>query len=329
MRLHPVLLALAGFAVLTLSAPTRAEEGPTPATPPSSPAAAPAPTAEAAPQAGHEGSGEGGTSEELPAAAADPHLKVVDPARLGYAFDRPRVLAQQRIFGIARATAQLASLCEVEVENDDAREAARDAYAAWNERNAAPVHEAEAALARYYFGPNAHLAGGDDIAAALRLPAALKLDDAELGAACATLPQALEGPRYDLVANLERARNFTLSEAAETLPAVVDTCRPQLPDTARDALDERYARWQERNGETADDARAGLAAALAAELADDKARGGELADGAEGDPLVPWHNEIRRRARDFARQPAFCDGLADQVDGPRFDLTQLFADRPL
>ena len=31
--------------------------------------------------------------------------------------------------------------------------------------------------------------------------------------------------------------------------------------------------------------------------------------------------------RDFARQPAFCDGLADQVDGPRFDLTQLFADR--
>lgn len=329
MRLHPVLLALAGFAVLTLSAPTRAEEGPTPATPQSSPAAAPAPAAEAAPQAGHEGSGEGGESEELPAATAEPHLKVMDPARLGYAFDRPRVLAQQRIFGIARATAQLASLCEVEVENDDAREAARDAYAAWNEHNAAPVHEAEAALARYYFGPNAHLAGGDDIAAALRLPAALKLDDAELGAACATLPQALEGPRYDLVANLERARNFTLSEAAEILAAVVDTCRPQLPDTARDALDERYARWQERNGETADDARAGLATALAAELADDKARGGDLADGTEGDPLVPWHNEIRRRARDFARQPAFCDGLADQVDGPRFDLTQLFADRPL
>lgn len=327
MRLHPVLLALAGSAVLTLSAPTRAEEGTAPGTPPPTAAAtAPAPAAEAASQAGSEQGGAGG---ESPAATAEPHLKVVDPARLGYAFDRPRVLAQQRIFGIARATAQLASLCEVEVENDDAREAARDAYAAWNERNAAPVHEAEAALARYYFGPNAHLAGGDDIAAALRLPAALKLDDAELGAACATLPQALEGSRYDLVANLERARNFTLSEAAETLAAVVDTCRPQLPDTARDTLDERYARWQERNGAAADDARAGLAAALAAELADDKARGGDLADGADGDPLVPWHNEIRRRARDFARQPAFCDGLADQVDGPRFDLTQLFADRPL
>lgn len=319
MRLRPVLLALAGCFTLLLTAASHAEEALAADTTAAAPLTAPAAPATEAPLPAA-----AGASVPDEAAADTPRLKVVDPSRLGYAFEHPRVLAQQQLFGIAHATAQLAALCEVAVEDDDVREAARDAYAAWLERNAAPVHEATASLARYYFGGNAHLAGSDDLAAALRLPLRLTLDDAELAAACATLPQALAGTRYDLAANLERARTFTLAEAAETLSAAVDVCRPALLDEARHDLDAAYTRWQERHHDAAREALAALGADLAAEA---PASDGETPP--PEDALAPWRSEIQRRAKQYTRQPTFCERLASQVDSPRFDLSQLFADHPL
>jgi hypothetical protein len=60
-------------------------------------------------------------------------------------------------------------------------------------------------LANYYFGEQAAAAQWPDLVRALKLKENLDagLGQFELGAACATLPQAMEGPRYNLTALLQ------------------------------------------------------------------------------------------------------------------------------
>ena len=60
-------------------------------------------------------------------------------------------------------------------------------------------------LAGYYFGEQAAAAQWPDLVRALKLKENLDvtLGQFELGAACATLPQAMDGPRYDLTALLQ------------------------------------------------------------------------------------------------------------------------------
>lgn len=109
----------------------------------------------------------------------------------GYAFDKPRILAEQLVWGRAHGVRLLAHACRERGDDD-----ASAAYLAWLETQSWRIAEAAAALARHYFGRDA--APPDAINAALRLKPRLDVDSAELAEACATLPEALAAPRYDL-----------------------------------------------------------------------------------------------------------------------------------
>lgn len=113
------------------------------------------------------------------------------PQPTGYAFDQPRILTQQIIWGIAHGARLLAEACQ---RRGDA--AAEAAYATWQETQGMRVAAAARDLARYYFGRD--VAGTAELDAALKLFPALKLRDSELGPACETLGEALRKPRYDL-----------------------------------------------------------------------------------------------------------------------------------
>lgn len=113
------------------------------------------------------------------------------PQPAGYAFDQPRILTQQIIWGIAHGARLLAEACQ---RRGDA--AAGTAYTAWQETQGMRVAAAARDLARYYFGRD--VAGAAELDAALKLSPALKLSDSELGPACETLGEALRKPRYDL-----------------------------------------------------------------------------------------------------------------------------------
>lgn len=109
----------------------------------------------------------------------------------GYAFDRPGVLADQHIWGIAHGARLLALACA-----QAGHGAAAEAWVDWQEREAAQIEVIRAALGQYYFQR-------DDvppaaIAAALGLKETLELPAEQLAAACATLAEALKQPRYDL-----------------------------------------------------------------------------------------------------------------------------------
>jgi hypothetical protein len=182
------------------------------------------------------------------AAATQPAL----PAeRGGYAFAWPRVLAQQRIFGLAHGIDLLARACTT-------HERAAAAYAAWYARQRSAIEAARADLGRYYFGD----AAAAPLAVEQKMNLRQTLDGppsaAELEAACATLPEALGRPRYDLV------RRFRLEEyMARTVAAIeVDArdahCREELVGEEREAHEARHALWREINDEAARDAAAVL-----------------------------------------------------------------------
>lgn len=109
----------------------------------------------------------------------------------GYAFDRPQLLADQEVWGIAHGARLLALAC--------ARAgfgAAAEAWVDWQEREWAQIEAMRASLSRHYFGRDD--APPDAIAAALGLKSALALPAEELAPACQSLPKALAQPRYDL-----------------------------------------------------------------------------------------------------------------------------------
>lgn len=109
----------------------------------------------------------------------------------GYAFDQPAVLAEQLVWGRAHGVRLLALACR---ERGD--DQAVDAYLAWLESQSWRIAAAGAALARHYFARDE--APLEAIDAALRLKPRLNAEAGELAEACATLPEALSAPRYDL-----------------------------------------------------------------------------------------------------------------------------------
>lgn len=136
----------------------------------------------------------------LGAAAADPAGKVgaggtVPPAP-GYAFDRPELLADQYLWGIAHGARLLGHACG---RAGDA--GAYAAWAAWEERETAAIAASARRLGRHYF--RREDATPAELAAALGLRPALDLAPERLAAACATLPAALAQPRYDLTRRRE------------------------------------------------------------------------------------------------------------------------------
>ena len=114
----------------------------------------------------------------------------------GYAFDRPEVLADQRIWGIAHGARLLALACKRAGHG-----AAAEAWVVWQEREAAQIEVIRAALGQYYFKRDD--APYEAIAAAMGLSPTLDLPPEELAPACATLAEALAQPRYDLAKRRE------------------------------------------------------------------------------------------------------------------------------
>lgn len=114
----------------------------------------------------------------------------------GYAFDRPQVLADQRVWGIAHGARLLALACA-----HAGHGVAAEAWVDWQERESAQIEVIRAALGQYYFkSDDAPL---DAVANALGLSASLSLPSETLAPACATLAEALAQPRYDLAKRRE------------------------------------------------------------------------------------------------------------------------------
>ncbi len=134
----------------------------------------------------------------LPVRAAEqPPAAETAAERLGYAFEYPRVLAQQRLFGLAHGVALLAAAC---MDVPESAEAAQLAYGAWRQRQQGAIDTATAELSAYYRPVGNVDTEWQDVAKFMHLRDALPYEAAspELQAACATLPEALARPRYDL-----------------------------------------------------------------------------------------------------------------------------------
>ncbi len=115
----------------------------------------------------------------------------VPPVEAGYAFDKPRVLAQQLVWGRLHGVRLLAQACR---ERGDGNTMA--AYVGWLESQSSTIAAAQQTLSLHYFGHGP--APLEAIDAALKLKPALNLTEDELAAGCATLPAALAQPRNDL-----------------------------------------------------------------------------------------------------------------------------------
>jgi len=109
----------------------------------------------------------------------------------GYVFDSPRLLTQQLLWGIVHGVRLLGLACH---QRGDAPAAL--AYVEWLDHQWPRIRAAERDLSHHYF--KHEQAPMEAIDGALRLKPALDQADSDLGEACASLPEALAAPRYDL-----------------------------------------------------------------------------------------------------------------------------------
>lgn len=234
---------------------------------------------------------------------------VVDPSRLGYAFEHPRILTQQRLFGLAHGISLLAASC---LDVPERMEDVQDAYAVWRERQAGTIDDAVSELSAYYFGPDAppdwqHLTG----VMRLRdtLPFAPESD--ELKAACATFAQALRRPRYDLVAQ------FRLQELLSQISVALETdaravhCKTKLPGDSLTLLEARYGFWREINEPVAHGARAVLEKEWA------------VMDNGPAQSLDEWIKAMRQEAR-VRGSVDDCQRFSEWLKSPEAALRQAF-----
>jgi hypothetical protein len=108
-----------------------------------------------------------------------------------YEFDRPQILAQQLLWGVVHGVRLLGMACQRRGDR-----AAALAYVDWLDQQWPRIRAAERDLSHHYF--DREQVPMEAIDGALKLKPALDQPDAELGDACASLPDALATPRYDL-----------------------------------------------------------------------------------------------------------------------------------
>ncbi len=295
-------------------APLPAPAASVPPAVPTAPAAAPEDTAKAAAEAATP------VAPATPVAAA-PAVPRFRPERQGYAFGHPRILAQQTLFGLSHGISLLARACSLLPEEG---ELAREAYDVWETRNRIRIEQAEYELARYYFTPPAEEVRRLDLIQALQLKSDLGLstDGPELKAACATLPEALAKPRYDLEAQwLLKGDVERLRRATETRE-LVSQCRQQTAPEAVERLDAALAAWEQANAASEAEARQRLVADMAT-LPDPK----QPDQPADGEALMKtWQDELRRgvgRRLAYGAAEA-CPGLADALPGKAHALNHAF-----
>ena len=172
---------------------------------------------------------------------------LVSNERQGYAFEYPRVLAEQRLFGTAHGVALLAESCR---EVPATAQATNEAYARWHDEQKLQLADLQGELAEFYYGPRAADANWQHIAAALNLREKLDLAPERLVAACSSLPEALRQPRYDLTALFQLEGAIAAMSRAIRVETQATACTARLPAAEREQLTAAYADWQ-RNEEAA------------------------------------------------------------------------------
>lgn len=232
------------------------------------------------------------------------------PQRRGYAFDYPRILAQQRVFGLAHGAALLAAACRAVPAS---AEAAGAAYASWRRRQGGAIAAAAADMSTYYYGGG--VADWQSLATQLGLREALGYapDSPELAAACATLPQALEKPRYDLRERI-RLEELMVQVAAGVETEARDThCRSRLPAAVTEQHAARYGVWREINEPLLKQAMADLATAWPAD--------------APAATFADWLAELRRTTT-AGGSLADCLAFSESLKQPQAALRNAFAMPP-
>jgi hypothetical protein len=247
-----------------------------------------------------------------PGIASAEDAQPLEPRQGGYAFEQPRVLIQQRLLGLAHGVSMLVSAC---MDRPERVEAALAAYVPWREGQQDAIALAEADLARHYFGARAAEARWPDLVRALNLRNRLELapESAELAAACATLPQALRQPRYDL--NRQFRLLGLLAEATAGVEADLRRgwCREHLAGDERTLLDARFVVWQEINAPR-------LQRAIAALEADWPAD-------APAASLPEWQQMLRRDGR-LRGSAEDCAAFSEGLKRPQAALRNVFAPPP-
>ena len=187
-------------------------------------------------------------------ARGDNVLPLHSAAPPGYSFDQPRILTQQRLFGLAHGISLLAERCfEQPAQGEDVRHA----YAAWQQQQRRTIALAQEELAHYYFGERAAEARWPDIVTALGLQnrLALKSGSSKLMAACATLPQALRRYHNDLAAQFDLQAKLDRLTVAAATEAQAESCKSILTDEASSALDAGIDAWRHKYSAELDQAR--------------------------------------------------------------------------
>ncbi len=181
-------------------------------------------------------------------------LPLVSAAPPGYVFDQPRILTQQRLFGLAHGISLLAERC---FDQPAHGEEVRQAYAAWQQQQGATIALAQEELARYYFGERSGEATWPDIVTALGLQNALSLKSgsSKLSAACATLPQALGRYHNDLAAQFDLQVKLDRLTVAAATEAQAEACKSILTGDASSALDGGIDAWRQNYSAELDQAR--------------------------------------------------------------------------
>jgi len=236
----------------------------------------------------------------------------LQPREAGYAFAQPRVLAQQRLLGLAHGVSLLVSACMDQPERIDATLAA---YVPWREGQENAIALAQLDLSRHYFGVRAAEARWPDLVRALNLKKQQELapGSSELADACETLPEALRRPRYDL--GVQFRQQGLLAEATAGIEAELrwNKCREYLAGDERILLDARYAVWQEINEPRLQSVTTALQGDWPAE--------------APAESLVAWQ-EILRRDLSLRGGSADCAAFSQYLKQPQAALRNVFVPPP-
>lgn len=180
------------------------------------------------------------------------------PDRQGNA-GQPRILLEQRLFGMAHAIGLLSKACTPDAMLGPA---ARQAYAKWHEQQLPVIDRTRRELARFYFKERAESASWDDLIAALGLrnELALKPGTRQYREACATLPAALASYRNDLGSQFALQQALTRVTVATLTAARAEACIAKLEGEAGEKLRHSLDGWQQRFREDIGHARRDLAA---------------------------------------------------------------------
>lgn len=138
----------------------------------------------------------------------------------GYVFDRPELLADQLIWGLAHGARLLAQACARAGKGE-----AAEAWVAWQERERPRILATNRRLGLHYFGRED--APADAVSSALGLATTLALPPDRLAPACASLAEALAQPRYDL----EKRRAELLAKGREAASAQRPAVLPETKAT--------------------------------------------------------------------------------------------------